>query len=119
MRRSALSRRALLAVGVTCMLANAGGRTMAWQRVGRGRPVHLPACALAPDRTTSMFVPLGALPLFGSADIMLNNRGVAVRTIAPTWYVHGRGAVVGRAIELPPHQAGFFTLTDFLPDGVR
>ena len=66
-----------------------------------------------------MFVPLAHARYFGGADLMLNNRGVVPHEVTPTWYIEGRGAVVGATFTLPAHQANFHSMEEFLPRGVR
>jgi hypothetical protein len=78
---------------------------------------HTP-CATAPFQALSMFVPLAHARFFGAADLMLNNRGVVVHDVVPTWYVEGRGPVVGDTIQLPAGRADFYDIQSVLPRGV-
>ena len=83
------------------------------------RPIKHTPCATAPAKLFSMFVPLAHARYFGGADLMLNNRGVVPHEVTPTWYIEGRGAVVGATFTLPAHQANFHSMEEFLPRGVR
>ncbi len=76
-------------------------------------------CAEAPDQSYSMFVPLAHARYFGDVDLMLNNRGIVDHQVVPTWYVDGRGAVVGASFTLTEGQMHFASITELLPTGVR
>src|SRR5690348_13953476 len=82
-------------------------------------PAKQAPCATAPDATFSMLVPLAHARYFGGGDLMLNNRGIVAHSVVTTWYVEGRGPIVGPTISLPASQANFYPIADFLPAGVR
>lgn len=84
-----------------------------------GQPQTHTPCATAPPKANSMFVPLAHVTYFGAADLMLNNRGIVVRDIVPTWYIEGESPIVGETIHLPAGRATFYDIRTFLPPHIR
>ena len=93
-------------------------RSTAVAPTSRASQVKRASCADGPSYSYSMFVPLAHARFFGTVDFTLNNRGIVGHEVTPTWYVEGRGSIVGHSIVLPPSQVSFHSIDELLPSDV-